>query len=488
MKQRIAIGGIHIESSTFTPYISGIDDFRILRGQALLDAYPFLDENCEVEYIPLISARALPGGVVSRAFYEQWRNQFFDLLAEACAKAPLDGVLFDIHGAMSVQGMTDAEGALAQQLRAFLGAEVLISTTMDLHGNVSDDLFAASDLITCYRTAPHIDVLQTKRRALNNLIACLNDARPLLRAKVEVPILLPGEKTSTEVEPGRGLYAMIDDVCRDAEIVDAAIWMGFPWADQARCRATVVATGRNRNKVEMAALNLANHFWAQRAAFRFVGPTASAALAIEEALDSTERPFFISDTGDNPGAGGAGDMVVLLKQFLAAPARARESKKILFASIYDGATVEQLYACDIGQSLAVELGGKVDPAFGGPLKCTATVVRLFGAAAAGRCALLRIDDIDVIVTERRFQYGRLQAFVEAGLADFDDYDIIVVKMGYLEPELSAAAKGWSMALTPGAVNQDIVNIDYKYLKRPLYPFDDDFNPELNVNCLATPSF
>lgn len=31
----------------------------------------------------------------------------------------------------------------------------------------------------------------------------------------------------------------------------------------------------------------------------------------------------------------------------------------------------------------------------------------------------------------------------------------MVKMGYLEPDLSAAAKGWVMALTPGAVDQDL---------------------------------
>ncbi len=486
MKYRIAIGGIHIESSTFTPYISGADDFRILRGQALLDAYPFLDETCEVEYIPLISARALPGGVVSRAFYEQWRDEFFELLANVRAKAPLDGVLLDIHGAMSVQGMADPEGALAQQLRAFLGKKALISTTMDLHGNVSDDLFAASDLITCYRTAPHIDVLQTKQRALDNLIDCLDAGQqPLVRAKVEVPILLPGEKTSTEVQPGKRLYAMIEDVCAQDEIVDAAIWMGFPWADQARCRAAVVVTGRARAAVKREALKLAQHFWALRDDFQFVGPTASAELAIRRALDSTDKPFFVSDTGDNPGAGGANDMVVLLKQFLEIKSRCETTKSILFASIYDSATIEKLYAHDCGQTVDIALGGKVDPSFGGPLCAPAQIVRFFNDDSAGRCAVITIDGAFVIVTENRFQYGRSEAFRIAGIESFADFDIIVVKMGYLEPDLSAAANGWLMALTPGAVNQDIVNVSYKHLQRPLYPFDDDFEPNLTVTCLMT---
>lgn len=42
---RIAICGVHIESSTFTPYISTADDFEVTRGDSLLARYDWLDSQ-----------------------------------------------------------------------------------------------------------------------------------------------------------------------------------------------------------------------------------------------------------------------------------------------------------------------------------------------------------------------------------------------------------------------------------------------------------
>jgi microcystin degradation protein MlrC len=37
-----------------------------------------------------------------------------------------------------------------------------------------------------------------------------------------------------------------------------------------------------------------------------------------------------------------------------------------------------------------------------------------------------------------------------------------------------------MLLTPGSVNQDLKSLKFRNLARPLYPFDDDFTPCLDV--------
>ena len=44
-KPRIAVAGIHIESSTFTPYISTADDFIVTRGEELMDRFYWRDED-----------------------------------------------------------------------------------------------------------------------------------------------------------------------------------------------------------------------------------------------------------------------------------------------------------------------------------------------------------------------------------------------------------------------------------------------------------
>ena len=60
-------------------------------------------------------------------------------------------------------------------------------------------------------------------------------------------------------------------------------------------------------------------------------------------------------------------------------------------------------------------------------------------------------------------------------------DILVVKIGYLVPELFDMRADWVMALTPGGVDQDLVNLDYKRINRPMYPLDKDMeDPDLSA--------
>ncbi len=472
MTYRIAVGGIHIESSTFTPYISSEKDFTIRRGAELSARYPWFCKYADkAKLVPLIHARALPGGVVSRAFFEKWLDEFLALL-KIEIKAGLDGILFDIHGAMAVEGLMDAEGFVAEKIRELAGDRVIISAPMDLHGNVSDRLFFACDLLTCYRTAPHIDEDETRERAFAQMLFALeHPTQKIHKIKVDIPILLPGEKTSTEVEPGKSLYKMIEEVCEAPAVMDAAIWMGFPWADEARCHAAVVVLGTQERSVLEAAKRISEYFWEKRDGFSFVGPADTAGNAVEAAICSEAKPFFISDTGDNPGAGGAGDMNILLREFCAKDAQHPIEKKVLFASVCDREAIERIYESKCGDKILLELGGKMDRSFGGPIELVVEIDRLFEQERAGRSALVRYNNFSIILTEKRFQYGTHESFVRSGIRNFSDYDIIVVKMGYLEPDLSRAAQGWVMALTPGAVPQDIVNIEYKNLKRPLFPFD-----------------
>jgi len=69
-----------------------------------------------------------------------------------------------------VVGRQDAEADLATRIRSVLGPDVLVSASMDLHGNVSRELGTAVDLITCYRMAPHEDAMESRERALRNLV------------------------------------------------------------------------------------------------------------------------------------------------------------------------------------------------------------------------------------------------------------------------------------------------------------------------------
>ncbi|MBV7362957.1 M81 family metallopeptidase [Actinomycetaceae bacterium TAE3-ERU4] len=501
---RIAAGGIHIESSTFTPYISGEADFRVTRGDDLKARYPWFTSASDtsggydlpsptphtfpsqmpplegVELIPLVHAGALPGGPVDSTFFANWLKEFSEGLEKAAQKG-VDGLLLDIHGAMAVPGIDDPEGLIAERARRILGSKAIISAAMDLHGNISEDLFRACDLLTCYRTAPHIDQVPTRYRASANLVRALRYPTPIYRARVAVPILLSGEQTSTRVEPGKSLYESLEPACVAGRVWDAAIWMGFPWADQPRCHGVVVTCGSEREEVSKVAQEIAEKYWGYVNEFDFVGPTAEPQEAIKRAYDSEDSPFFLSDTGDNPGAGGSDDTVGFLGEMLAQYRERNSQKSILFTSIFDPETVLEAQNYGPDKELKVRLGAKVGAETRQDVALTDTFFteKLFSSSYGGNSVLLRSGNFRIVVTSERTQYCTEEAFRLAGFPNFSGLDVVAVKIGYLEPDLFQAASGWVMALTPGAVDQDLIRVGHQRLKRPLFPFDlPSFHPNL----------
>jgi microcystin degradation protein MlrC len=468
-KPRIGIAGIAIESSTFSPHRTALADFTVTRADALLARYEWLSPQpagwaAEAEWVPLLHARSLPGGAVEAGVYEQLKAEIVRRAAEA---GPLDGLFFDIHGAMSVVGMTDAETDLARALREVLGDRVLISASMDLHGNVSRELATLCDLITCYRMAPHEDARESRERAASNLVTRLRDGgRPEL-AWVHVPVLLPGEKTSTRLEPAKSIYRRVAEIADAEGVLDAAVWVGYAWADEPRCQAAVVVTGDDRDVIAAYAEELARSYWDARDRFQFVAPTGSLAECLAAAQASDKRPFFISDSGDNPTAGGAGDVSWTLRELLAEP----PDGDVIYASITDPAAVAAAVTAGLGGKVAVDAGGKIDPGPSGPARLAGTVRSLLrDDPVGGDIAVIDAGRVSVIVTSRRKPYHVIADFAALGL-DPHAADIVIVKIGYLEPELYNAAAGWLLALTPGGVDQDLLRLGHHHLDGRVFPFD-----------------
>jgi microcystin degradation protein MlrC len=471
---RIGIAGIHIEASTFSPHRSTVDDFQVTRGAELLARYEFLGPGEPltegVEWVPLLHAVALPGGAVTAATYDQLAGEIYERLRAA---GPLDGLFIDFHGAMSVEGRTDAEADFVEGIRAITGPDVLISGSMDLHGNVSRRLIGAVDLLTCYRKAPHTDTWETRERAARNLVACLRSGSRPHKAWLQVPVLLPGEKTSTRIDPAKRIYAILDEVEAMDGVVDAAIWVGYAWADEPRCQAAVVVTGDDEQVVAAQARRLAGAYWDARADFQFVAPTGTLGECLDRALASEARPFFISDSGDNPTAGGAGDTSWTLDKLLRRPDIVTADRTTIYAAIVDPEVTAAAIAAGVGAELNAKLGGKIDSGPCGPVSLTGTV-----SAVTEDAIVLGVGGLSIIVTARRKPYHLESDFAELGLRP-READLVIVKIGYLEPELYAMAADWLLALTPGGVDQDLLRLGHHRIDRPMFPFDADMaTPDL----------
>jgi microcystin degradation protein MlrC len=478
---RIAIAGIHIESSTFCLHRTTLEEFRVTRGAGLLDRYDFLRRPDEpghawardAEWVPLVHAAAIAGGPVVPPAYDELEAELLERLAVA---GPLDGVFLDIHGAMSVVGRQDAEARLAREVRAIVGPDVLVSASMDLHGNVSRELATTVDLITCYRMAPHEDAWESRARAARNLVERLRSGagRPQ-KAWVQVPVLLPGERTSTRVEPAKGIYAQVPRVEALDGVLDAAVWVGYVWADEPRNRAAVVVTGDDGPVLVENARALARRYWDARADFGLVAPAASMQECIAAALASRARPFFISDSGDNPTGGGAGDASYALRALLADGALAASGASVICAGIADAAATRAAATAGVGAAVRLQVGGKIDTASAPPAEVAGTVTAVAPDDGRGAVAVVAVGAISVVVTERRRPFHLEADFTRIGL-DPRGADVVVVKIGYLEPELYAMSAGWMLALTPGGVDQDLLRLGHRNLAGEVYPFRPGMAP------------
>lgn len=475
---RIAIGGIAIESSTFSPLASGMEDFLILRGQELLERYPFMPGwkfrgREDIEWLPILQAKAIPGGPVKAEVYEALKAELVEGVRQVL---PLDGFYFDVHGAMNVVGLEDAEADLASAIREVVGDACLMSAGMDLHGNISAELVEKVDLFTAYREAPHIDYLDTREKACRLLLHCLDEGIRPVRAWARIPAGFSGERTSTFVEPGKSVYrTLVQSDVRD-EVLDASLWVGYVWADEARTGASVVVTGTDASVCREEALRIAGVYWDARDRFDFCVEAHDADTCIAKALELDRKAVFISDSGDNPTAGAAGDSSYFLRRLLARPDLASGEKTAIYASIPDEKAVHACWHAGLGGRVAVSLGGKLDPIHGQPLQVDGEVIFLEPSdLVGGNLAVLRVGGVKIILTSRRKPFHVIREFTKLGLNPAED-DVTAVKIGYLEPELHQAASHAFLALTPGAVNQEITSLDYRNLRRPFFPLDRNFDP------------
>ena len=488
-KPRIAIAGLAIESSTFSPAKTIEPDFKARLDEDVFSYYPFLQKDSlyrlKANWIPTLRGHALPGGIVTKEAYNSLVNKTLEKLKN---NLPYDGLFFDIHGAMSVEGIDDPEGDFIKKIRELVGYDTLISTSMDPHGNVSYELAMETDLITCYRMSPHEDAIESKRRAVTNLIERLESGKgkPLYKSRIKVPILLPGEKTSTRTEPGKSLYEKIDPETKKEGIIDAAIWMGYPWADEPRNHGVVVVYGDNKEEVKNSSEFLAKSFWDVKDKFEFVAPVGTLEKSLELALNSDTKPFIISDMGDNPTAGGAGDVTWTLKRLLERDEFKDENgPSLIYASIPGPKLIENAKNLKVGDYVEGFVGAEVDDRFSPPILLRGTIKsKKIGDINAKTELVVQSGSINVIVTEKRKPYHYIKDFTDLNL-DPKSIDILMVKIGYLVPQLYDINKGWIMALTPGGVDQDLFRLNYKRIERPMFPVDE-FESEPDLSAVFVP--
>ena len=470
---RIVVGSIMHESNTFNPSLTTLKEFHPQYGAAILQE-PSHDSLGGIitllqaqgaELIPTIAAHALPGGVVTRSAYEALKGTLLEGIRTAGA---IDGVCLALHGSMQVAGVGDAESDLLSEVRALVGPQVPIVAALDLHANVTATMVEQADGLVAYRTAPHVDTFDTGQRVAELLLQILQgDCRPTM-AFAKLPFLLSGEQSETGAEPMASMIQLLREADSHPAVLSSSFALGFPWADvyDNGVSAIVVADG-DRALAQREADRLARAFWERRAEFDFRVEAYSIDEAIEAALAAPESTIFLSDSGDNPTAGGTMDIPLVVERLLA-----KGAPDAVVAAICDPAAVEACMAAGVGQRIVLSIGGKLDIQHGQPLEVTGRVRLLAYDEMGGPMAVLRVEGVDVVLSSRRMAVTEPTFLRRLGIEPLER-KIVVLKLGYLTAPFQAIAPRSILMLSPGCTNCDLTQLEYKRVKRPIYPLDPD---------------
>ncbi|MDT3358278.1 MAG: MlrC C-terminal domain-containing protein, partial [Spirochaetota bacterium] len=190
----------------------------------------------------------------------------------------------------------------------------------------------------------------------------------------------------------------------------------------------------------------------------------------------------ISDSGDNPTAGSSGDVTNFLSLILSDPVLSKLDPPLLYQGFYDPQVVREALEKGVGASFECTLGAKFDTVKSKPVRAKATVKALkeqWEGANGADLALLDVEGVDVVVASKHVGCYDPEMMRVLG-AEPKQRKAIVVKLGYLEPEIRAIAKRSMMALTTGSSDELFERLPYKNLPRPMYPLDKEFEATLEL--------
>ena len=477
----ILVARFILEANENIPKKCDLNDVSLHFGQDCIAHLQLGDvfDRPDVTLVPALDANAASNGVMKRTAFEYIESTILQTVRDHLSE--LDGIYLHLHGASEVEGIGSGDHHILAEIRKVVGPYLPIFVVCDPHGNLCKEYAEATTLIRSYRESPHTDSIDTMRKVAAMLCDFMNDRQNIHSVYRKLPLILGGEQSVSGDEPVRSINEYMDKLEQDPHIRSVSWHVGYIRHDTpvAGCGIIVVPqTEADLHYAEEAADWLAVYVWNKRREFHYTGLTAAPDKALQMALEFEGKPAFITDSGDNVTSGATGWNTYILRQVLA---EKDLKKKILFANICDPVAYQKLAQLEIGAKTHLHLGVDHDE-MSRPVELDVTVKAkgtLRGYlhhphdAVYGYSVAVSVDGLplDINVASTRQTMCEEHQFVGAGL-DWDAYDVIVVKQGYIFPELKAKAAFSVMSLTQGATPQDTRIIPFKQIMRPMYPIDE----------------
>ncbi len=480
---KVLIGEFITESNENIPRKNEITAYDIAFGEECVHKMHVGDifAQAGIEVIPAVYAVSGASGVIKRHTFDYIEACFIRTVEEHLNE--IDGIYMMLHGASEVEGLGSGEHHILAEVRKRVGPYVPIYIVCDPHGNLCKEYVESAQVVRSYRESPHTDSIQTRRIVAGMLCEALKKRENIHAVYRKLPLILGGEQSVSADEPVKSINQYMDEMEKDPRICSASWHVGYIRHDTpvAGCGIVVTpATSADQEYAEQAADALAAYVWDKRHEFHYTGLTAEPDKALEMAMAQEKGPVFITDSGDNVTSGATGWNTYILRQVLALK---DTDKTFLFASICDPQCCRGLMEAEIGEERHITLGVGHDE-LSAPVELDVTVkskgeiVRSGTTGSTimkvfGHCVTAHVKEtgIDIVVADSEKTFSAKIIYDRAHV-DWNDYDITVVKQGYIFPELKEAAAFYVMSLTGGATPQNTKKLQFKRIQRPMYPIDE----------------
>ena len=499
-KPRVALIGFKLESNRFSRPAS-LEDFRslnLLEGPPLMQEvrkpksslakefvafYRTMDATGDWVPVPAFLAASHPLGPIEAELFDTFCDRIMDALGK-----DIDAVYLCLHGAMVAEHIDDPDGELLVRVRDRLGPDVPIVITLDLHANISDQMCSAVNLICGYRTNPHVDMFERGQEVAFSL-------RRILAGQVNPQIAhvkLPLAPASISLLTSNAPYGDLIDFGqrRQAElsgaIMNVSVFGNFIFSDVPENGVSVVVTAaHDQDFAKDLAYEIAKMAWARR--HEFISGMTSISDAVEM-MQKTDRPALIfSEAGDNPGGGGSGRATNLLSKLIDASVDG-----VIYGSFFDPDLAADAHNAGVGAVLMARFnryqGIHTWEQWDEQLAVEAEVVALSEGDVVGRrgmlegrqmflgkCALLRIGGIQVVVISDRAQTSDPMFFEMFGLNIADAKTVIVKSRGHFRAGFNLWFPNYHTYEidTPGLTSPVLERRHFARIKRPSFPLDSD---------------
>lgn len=489
MSPRIAFGGFLHETNTFAPSKAGMEAFLqgggwpgLVKGEAIFPAVDNVNvgaagfiahgRTAGWTLLPTLWCAASPSAHVTAAAFEEIMD---GLIAGLKAAMPFDGVYLDLHGAMVSEGFDDGEGETLRRVRELIGPDIPLVVSLDLHGNVTQQMVDNCDALIAYRTYPHIDMAETGRRSGVYLERLLGTTKRDAKAFRQVPYLIPIAWQATAMEPCKTIYAELEAL--EGESVPPLSFLpGFPAADFPDCGATVIAYGATQADADRAADAVAARVMASEAAFK--GRVYQPDEGVREAMSLSQgasKPIVIADTQDNPGAGGDSDTMGMVHALVR-----NNAQRAAVGVIVDAAAAATAHAAGVGATIRVSLGAKSGIPGDVPLEADFVVEQLsdgrfvapgpfYGGSRMnlGPSAALRIGGVRIVVGSRKAQMADQAMYRQVGIEPTEQAILVNKSSVHFRADFEPIAETILVCAAPGPMPVDPSALPWKRLRAGL---------------------